>query len=936
MREDKLHHLTLRLGFFAAAILSWKGATSLWSSGTVPTHTISANLMMFGYLLGFMLLLLSTLRTPPKWAEAAIPGAMGLVIFGYGWIHHLNESFSGHPHTTDARIYMDYAGRLLLRGENPYTHDLVESFRIFREPMVFLTSLVDGDLSGRVAYPAGSVLLVVPFLWLGVPSDLIYPLFFVAALAVLYFGVRPSVRPLILVPFIAEQEFIHYCFGGVTDPVWMFFLVMMIRDWPRLGRRAIWYGLAAAYKHQPWVMIPFLLIRIYCETQGETRLKMVGISRFIAISSAVFLAINVPFIIWDPAAWFYGVTEPVRASMITFGEGLSTLTMTGAIVIPKVAYTAMMLGVLGLCCWVYARHISHLREFLWIAPALALWFANRSLTSYWYFNALPLAYALFRNRSLVDLPLLSTSRLRLTLVPVFVVLAGIVATVTWYGTRTPVLRPQIQYPILTEGAGGSLIKLWVENLTDQEIEPRFTVQSVALQPMFWSIMSGPRILGPGQTRLFEITRPASFAGWDISRGARLTVADAHRSHIRATIPIPASRDHRRPDAIPNGQLRFWERYSDHPTFWGAHRGQSGKIDIDLVTPMEPRGPETALRIKTSRTTRLGDPPLRAGIDTYVMLPTQPVHIRIFLPQGANRFPSPSLIYGLRLQSRRDEGWILFGDQPGITTIDNGYGKEVPCTIIASPRGQWSEHVIDLRHVLRSFNFQIYETRQEIPRFAHIDIPSMPLSIHLGVLAYSPYTDLDIRFGPLTNTVFETQTDVLFEQGRHHPEWMETWRGNYNFTARNYEKARHHFETAIAMAPAYGPAHMGLAETLFWLGDFEQAGQAYARTVKMGHDPGFAQKGVGWSLYNLRQYRAAIEAWRSALVIFSEQVSPPLAHVEDTLKGLAMAHAQTYQCAGALDDFFNAALTFKGIELPFSALTQCSQHRIDALKSQIAQ
>ena len=35
----------------------------------------------------------------------------------------------------------------------------------------------------------------------------------------------------------------------------------------------------------------------------------------------------------DPTAWLLGVTEPIRAEMVSFGQGLSALTMTGVAVV---------------------------------------------------------------------------------------------------------------------------------------------------------------------------------------------------------------------------------------------------------------------------------------------------------------------------------------------------------------------------------------------------------------------------------------------------------------------------------------------------------------------------------------------------------------------------------------------------------------------------
>ena len=79
---------------------------------------------------------------------------------------------------------------------------------------------------------------------------------------------------------------------------------------------------------------------------------------------------NLPFLLWSPRAWIAGVLEPVISPMITFGQGLSLLTMLGISVVPKWVYSLFMVGALALSLLVYLRHFHRLRPLVWILPDL--------------------------------------------------------------------------------------------------------------------------------------------------------------------------------------------------------------------------------------------------------------------------------------------------------------------------------------------------------------------------------------------------------------------------------------------------------------------------------------------------------------------------------------------------------------------------------------
>ncbi|MBW2533771.1 MAG: hypothetical protein JRI55_19940, partial [Deltaproteobacteria bacterium] len=185
---ERLEATIRRFGLVATGVICWKGATTIWASGGVSTYGTPLVLMLGAYLLGLALLVLTAANVSRRVAYWTIPVALLVVCLCYAITHRVAEHEGGVPLTTDAYMFTDYAARLLRAGENPYAHDLMDAFRVHRAPFSYVTPLLSGDVSGRVAYPALHFLLFVPFQMLGVHTGWIYPFLGLAVLAVLYIG----------------------------------------------------------------------------------------------------------------------------------------------------------------------------------------------------------------------------------------------------------------------------------------------------------------------------------------------------------------------------------------------------------------------------------------------------------------------------------------------------------------------------------------------------------------------------------------------------------------------------------------------------------------------------------------------------------------------------------------------------------------------------
>ena len=105
---------------------------------------------------------------------------------------------------------------------------------------------------------------------------------------------------------------------------------------------------------------------------------------------ALFAAINAPFFVNNPRAWLAGVLAPQLDPMFPLGNGLIRLSLSGLLPLaPSPVYTALeALALLGALVWYW--RVCLRAPALGYALAMApLFFAWRSLTTYFYFTALP-------------------------------------------------------------------------------------------------------------------------------------------------------------------------------------------------------------------------------------------------------------------------------------------------------------------------------------------------------------------------------------------------------------------------------------------------------------------------------------------------------------------------------------------------------------------
>ncbi len=894
--------LVLRFGLFAAGVLSWRAATTMFTSGISSTSDAGLATQLLLYLWGFLLFVTAVARPLHPRAGWLIPVSLVAATGVYLWNDATNKLLSGAMVTTDGRIYLDYAARLLRRGINPYGQSMLEAYRMYRFPLSFSTPLVTGDLTDRLPYPALSFLVFVPFQWLGIPTYLVYFVFFCGALALLYRHAPAAVKPLVLLPFFAENEFFIYSLGGVSDTFWMFLLLLCVATWRRAGlRRALWYGLACSTKQHPWTLAPFLVIRIWLETPGSRGEKACAVGSFLGVAAGVFALVNAPFAVWDFPSWLMGCLEPLRSPMIAFGQGLTALTIQGIVDIPRRAFTVLQWGVLGLAAWAYGRHFRTLKPGLWLAPSVAMWFSHRSLTSYWYFNIFPLLLDLMlENRQAPTDNEGRTAASWKTTASVAGVAAALMAAQFWWVQTLPkkleILSVGPARTFWRESVAGLYVHL--RNNSATAIKPSFTVHGPGQQPLRWRVVSGPTLLRAGQEWEYYIQTVRTINEFNLIRSARVTVTEDGAYEPRATVLIPGDPSSRYPDAIPNGRFVAWT--GNVPALWSLDREDGS---LATATPVADSGAPGGFAVELSLPEE-GEGRRVVGIFTRLMLPERQVEISVRVPAGANIEGDMRTLYGINLRVRGQSHLVLFGDREQVGEVDGAR-----YLMLQAPRERWSTHRLDLRAILARLGANLTQRREYVERFEHLDLPASVVDLQLFLSATQEAPATRALFGPIANEGLGADPERMTDLGLKAEAEVLAWRGSFNQDMGNYLGAIEYFSNALALEPR-GEFHFGLAEAAFWAGRRDVATQAFRAAIAAGFEPGRSYKGLGWLLFEAGENARALESFRTAAALLDldaprrEEVTiwdrrAPAAdlrvHLGDALKGCALTAGKMGDC-----------------------------------------
>jgi hypothetical protein len=386
-------------------------------------------------LAGSLVLLLTALRPQvPEWhwprlrpvQVAVLLATLAAVPTG---LHQLGSiataGFQPAYYPNDGTTLDHYAAMQVLEGNNPYvSSNLISAVRVLGQDPAYTTPLHQGAFSrwplteyptqqqlraafavesasrpsatstsfeSHVSYPALAFLPLVPLVKLGLPTvEPFFALCFLALALLLLLSVPATLRPWIGLLIIADAPLLDATVAGDLDVLYVLLTFIAWRWWRQPVTSTLALGLSLAAKQLAWFYLPFYVIRVGRELGWHQALRR-G-----AGAGLIFAAINAPFVLNDARAWAAGILAPEVDPMFPLGSGMIRLPLAGILPLwPSGVYGLLELLVLVACIVWYWRAGREMPEAGLVLAIVPLFFAWRSLTTYFYFAALPAVTLLF-------------------------------------------------------------------------------------------------------------------------------------------------------------------------------------------------------------------------------------------------------------------------------------------------------------------------------------------------------------------------------------------------------------------------------------------------------------------------------------------------------------------------------------------------------------
>lgn len=883
-----LDNIVLRIGLLGTASVLFKAGADLWAEGLPFVYSVSVGLSFAAWFCGIIASVQAMIMYVDRRSEKLILAGLIFAQLAYVYLSTFNRT----PliiNRTDNEMIAQFAAEALKRGQNPYTWNFSDMLRVYRDRGVNFTPLLDGAYQNRVTYPALPTLLFAGLGWFNVGEVRVIGIFFhLILLVMLFFGAPRPARPLILLPLFLFKDFVFMTSNGVQDIVWSTLLVVMLLVWKRPLWRAVLFGLACAYRQQPWLIAPFLLIALWHTSGSKTR-RLRRIVTFAGISGGIFLLINSPFIIWDLQAWWMGAFEPIYASFNIYSYGLAALSHYGLANLPRSFYTALQFSSLLAMLMIHWRHPRTIGKAFWMFPALFFWFYYRSLTNYWVYWIPPLLLSLTR----MDVTSLPEVRYHRTVwggtgAIITVLVLPIIVWGAILSHRPPTILVSHRFPVRVIEYGKKLVdrlEVTVVNVGESPLKPRFAVQrDPAVQALPWDIVSGPRQLASKQSGDYVIEARIPVRAFPVERGGQLVVTHAGTDYTRRIVhTIPPEITFTDPDGLVNPAFRVWPRAGRAPESWEL-RSTGNSASAALLDTVDNRN---ALLLQLSRAGR-NDERAELRLAQTITFPA-PFNLWVY-PTGSLSDPDQEA-YGVEIADGNHTLRILFGSETEIYRKRTDIRAEV---LLPAPLKTWSCHTLDLSALYAMFGWSLPPAT---PRYR--DGLAFPASqVEFSLLLISDSRRILGVFGPIEQMPGEDFYDVDMAAALDYPADYYVNVGDNYRRQRNYDLAQGAYKRALTYEAHNAAAHFGYAETAFWLGDWEAAERAFTASLDAGyHQPALAHRGLGWAHYNQADYNAARRDFEAAAKFD--------ATLADAHNGLGWVEIQSDNCISATVHFEHA-------------------------------
>jgi hypothetical protein len=534
-------HLTERVGWSLVWLAIIAAGVQLWGSWWFIriAGPLSLALIITG-LAGLTAAWLGP-QSPSRRAQGAAMAAVVVAVCGVA----IASLVATRGYDTDEAAFSHYAALTLLHGSNPYAAPVGRALQLYHVPSAFWTRTLSGGHVTQLSYPAGSFLLAVVPLAMGISAhavDLVDVLMWVGSALLLWWLLPKQLRwvsgLIVILPY-----FVGYTTSGLLDPVYMPALYAAVWKWDRFGDPAersvarwigpIALGLACSVKQNPWLVAPFLVAGITMEARARGQRPMSEATRYVALAVGSFCLINIPFIAWQPRLWLDAVLTPFTSSAVPEGQGFVNIFLhlgPGGVRVIYLTVAAVLCLLLLLSCEViWYCHIKRVWPFL---LPVALFVAPRSFSSYFLFAIPPALLAAITTR-----PAPSECRATSSAAAVRRLAVPVVATLALAGILGAAFLdpPPLSVRVLRVLESGNparviAVTVQIENRAGVTLDPALSVTTDDTVEAFWHVRAGPLSVGPRSRAVVTLVPP---------RRLDAPLAEAHWV-VLAFTPSPAA------------------------------------------------------------------------------------------------------------------------------------------------------------------------------------------------------------------------------------------------------------------------------------------------------------------------------------------------------------------------------------------------------------
>ncbi|HYM15484.1 MAG TPA: hypothetical protein VEZ14_07980 [Dehalococcoidia bacterium] len=239
-----------------------------------------------------------------------------------------------------------------------------------------------------------------------------------------------------------------------------------------------------------------------------------------------------------------------------------------------------------------------------------------------------------------------------------------------------------------------------------DVRPRFSLSWLPY-PYYWSVVSGPPILAPGQTATYQIEAPQSVAAPHDGERFQIKVNDATSITYAISAPITNGSA-----VLPivNPGLRMWTQQDPStgmfsPAGWNIYKHTDGD-DVATITPGTALGVDAAYFHVTQSGRPDPDQWTHTGLVQTVPFANELLDVKVLSRVPYQAITDGWLVtaFGIEISyGKRESIWLLFEPTgSGDKEYDLPNGQHIK--VYDVPFGQWATRTIDLPGLYRKLNW----------------------------------------------------------------------------------------------------------------------------------------------------------------------------------------------------------------------------------------